>query len=205
MQVTDEAIENAFSVLKNLQQDDTYMKKIKDLLPESFGNNSEESDLSNISIEEIQKKLKSDPEIVKKAGDMIKDIGMNKEYMEKIAKLVKENKGLQADENDTSSKKIVCIGIGGKMKTRWVTNASKLAIIKSCIHCETPMELSCSRLSIGPLQSESIRLWYNPDRIGKNKKISKIVGFPISGEVVFENKIKDLDSKELEAAFKLIC
>jgi hypothetical protein len=205
MEVTNEAIENAFSVLKNLQNDETYMNKIKDLLPESFGNNTTDSDFSTISIEEIQKKLKSDPEIVKKAGELIKDIGMNKDYMEKIGKMLKENKGLQPDENDTSTKKIVCIGISGKMKTRYVTHRNKLFIIKECIHCDDPMEIPCSRVCIGPLESNTIRLWYNPNRVGKNKKISKIVGFPICGEVVFEDKLNDLDTTTLEAAFKRIC
>ena len=60
------------------------MGKLRDLLPESFGSTGQHDpiDLSSTSMEDLQKitsKMKGNPDIVKKANELMKDIGANPE------------------------------------------------------------------------------------------------------------------------------
>lgn len=66
----------------------------------------------------------------------------------------------------------------------------------SLIKCPNPVELPCSRLEQGPLANKSIKIWYNPDHAGKNKRASKIIGFPMGGEILILSEIGDLSEKD---------
>lgn len=62
------------------------------------------------------------------------------------------------------------------------------------------VEISCSRLALGPLKGKTIKIWYNPDIKGNNRRATKIVGFPIGGEILIVMEEGDLLIKNVETA-----
>ena len=67
------------------------------------------------------------------------------------------------------------------------------------------VELSCSRLCTGPLENRVIKIWYQPEATGiKNRRASKLAGFPIVGEMIVECPGYSLTEVELVAVEALL-
>lgn len=72
------------------------------------------------------------------------------------------------------------------------------------LNSDKAVELSCSRLAVGPLSGKSVKVWCDPERKGKNKRLTKILGFPIAGEGLIIVQDGDLEEKDFLEAEKEI-
>lgn len=91
-----------------------------------------------------------------------------------------------------------------QVKLKQISPSSLSINIGSILKGEKPVELSCSRLAQGPLANKSIKIWYNPNHPGRNKRTSKIIGFPVGGSMLIVAEGEDLSEKEFLAAEKFL-
>jgi len=104
----------------------------------------------------------------------------------------KSNIPTQSVIHINASRKAKCVNMNK------ITMASDIAKL---LHTDTPVELSCSRLARGPLAEKIVKIWYNPDTSGKNRRTSKIIGFDIGSDlivVVLEENLTLVDFEKAE-------
>lgn len=112
-------------------------------------------------------------------------------------------KGLPTKSTD-AKQKILHITKSRQLKTREIiVNEIKTAAV-GILHTESPVSSSCSRLAIGPLQGKEIKIWYDPNAIGKNRRATKIAGFPICGELIIVVDNFDLNESNLKIVENLL-
>lgn len=112
-------------------------------------------------------------------------------------------KGLSS-KSDGTSKKAVLITQSRQLKMRNIPSAAVHASAAHLVKTPNPVELSCSRMASGALTGKSIKAWYDPSRKGKNKRASKIVGFPIAGDLLVVMDDGDLELKDFVEAEKML-
>lgn len=102
------------------------------------------------------------------------------------------------------SKKAIIITSSKMVKSKDV----HVKILKSeatkIIGSDNVIEMSCSRLAIGPLQDKTIKVWYDSNRKGNNNRASKIVNFKIAGELLIIMEEGDLVEADFKAAEKML-
>lgn len=101
-------------------------------------------------------------------------------------------------------KKVVIITLNRQLKSRTIPAGSDETVVRSIMHCESPVEISCSRLALGPLFGKTIRVWYDATLKGKNKRASKIVGFAVAGDIIIHCENEDLTEEDFSAAELLL-
>lgn len=226
MELNPAMLNQAMSLMKNLQKDGDFMEKIKGMLPEGI-------DPSTFSMEDIQKKLSETDNVGQLIQDAIESLGLSNEqvdglkntFMEKVMQggcgtpgcnhqhhgpgrasykpshSDTKDRGMHTISSPEQEKKVVYITSTGKLQERFVNENTKQKLIKEWIHMdgkeEDPLCITCSCLSVCNLKDEVIKVWYNPNRIGKNKKITRALGFTVGGEVVVENVTKGLEPFDL--------
>jgi hypothetical protein len=104
----------------------------------------------------------------------------------------------------SDERKVVLITASRQLKAKSVPSGSIKEFVAHSVHTDNPVELSCSRLAVGPLEGKIIKLWYDPNRKGKNPRSTKIIGFPIAGEAVIVADDYDLTEEMVSAAEKLL-
>jgi hypothetical protein len=57
---------------------------------------------------------------------------------------------------------------------------------------------------VGPLAGKTIKLWYDASHTGKNRRATKLMGFPIAGDVLVVLEDGNLSEADFLAAEKLI-
>lgn len=100
------------------------------------------------------------------------------------------------------TKQIILINKSRQIKVRKVPSNSVGLSAASILKTDNPVELSCSRMAQGPLSGKTIKAWYNPEDRGKNRRATKVVGFPVGGEVIVVMEEGDLTEKDFSAAEK---
>lgn len=103
-----------------------------------------------------------------------------------------------------NTKKIMFINASRQARLRTVPSDGMQNTANSLLKCSNAVELSCSRLAVGALVGATIKVWTNPDATGKNKRSSKIVGFPIGSEILIVKEDGDLTEAELASAEALL-
>lgn len=98
----------------------------------------------------------------------------------------------------TSSKQI-------KIKEIHPKNSDKLKEeIGGILKTNNPTELLCSRLSKGPLENKTIKVWYDAKCKGNNKRATKIIGFQIAGDLLIMIDNEDLSEQNFREVEKLL-
>lgn len=121
------------------------------------------------------------------------------------AQLMEQQRAIRGmSANTDNTKRAVLITASRQLKMRNVPLGSVQASAAAIIKSGEPVELSCSRLAMGPLSGKTIKVWCDPSRKGKNKRLSKIVGFPIAGEGLVVMEEGDLTEKDFIAAERLV-
>lgn len=69
---------------------------------------------------------------------------------------------------------------------------------------DNPTEISCSRLSKGPLNNKTIKVWYDEKCKGNNKRATKIIGFQIAGDLLIVVENEDLSERNFREVEKLL-
>jgi len=112
-------------------------------------------------------------------------------------------KGLSSKVTEMT-KKAILITNSRQLKVRNIPISSIKIAAANLVKSSDPVELSCSRLAAGPLKGKTIKVWCNPQHPGKNKRASKIIGFPMGGEMLIIMEEGDLNEKDFLAAEKLL-
>jgi hypothetical protein len=103
-------------------------------------------------------------------------------------------------KSDAKTKKALLITQSRVLKSRsvpvHVTSANVIAILQ----CSDPVQLSCSRLALGPLSGKTIKIWYDPSNTSKNRRTSRILGFPVGGAMLIVMDEDDLTEADFLAA-----
>ena len=122
------------------------------------------------------------------------------------SQLLEQQKAMRGTSSKIADelKRAVLITASRVLKMRNIPGQNVQDAAFNIIKSGEPVELSCSRLALGPLAGKSIKVWCDPNRKGKNTRLSKIVGFPIAGEGLFVMEEGDLTEKDFVAAEHLI-
>lgn len=102
------------------------------------------------------------------------------------------------------TKKCILITGNRQLKIRNIPIGSEQISAINIVKSNNPVELSCSRLATGSLEGKTIKLWYDPELKGKNRRLTRIAGFPIAGSGLIIMKDGDLDEKDFISAEKLL-
>lgn len=102
----------------------------------------------------------------------------------------------QASKSNSKEKKVVFVTKSRTVKTRTIPEDSIESYISKILKVSTPIQLSCSRLALGPLAGKTIKVWYDPEAKGKNRRSTKILGFPVGSELVIVMEEGDLTEKD---------
>lgn len=161
------------------------LESLKNLTPEAL------DDLKKTFLgkgDQFAKKIKD--EISKE----MKRKGVNqKEIKEKFTEVKKELAALSKVE----TKKAILITSSRQMKTKNVPKDFSEDSAKSILNCTTVVGMSCTRLSVGNLSGKTIKVWYDPNVLSKNKRATKIVGFLVGGSLLITCDEEDLTEEDL--------
>lgn len=110
------------------------------------------------------------------------------------AQLMEQQKSMKGLSSKTDNmKKAILITSNRQVKQRTVPLTGAGLVAETILKSPKVVELSCSRLAIGVLQGKTIKVWCDPERKGKNKRLSKILGFPMAGEGLIVMQESDLE------------
>lgn len=118
------------------------------------------------------------------------------------AQMLQQKRALRGlcGKNTESTTQVILITMSRQVKVRRIPRDNISVAAGSILKCNSPVELSCSRLAQGPLAGKTIKVWYDPEHVGKNRRASKIVGFSIGGEIVIVTQDEDLTESNFLAA-----
>lgn len=125
--------------------------------------------------------------------------------LEMRAKVKEERKRLRGENKPVGeSKTILHITSSRKVRSRSVPVATISSTVNLLLGCSDPVELSCSQLATGKLSGHTIKVWYNPKAVGKNRRSTKIIGFPTGSELVIVDHSGNLTEALLIEAESLL-
>jgi len=118
-------------------------------------------------------------------------------------KLLQEMKQIRKT-NKQETKKAIIVTLSRQLKVKDVPISLTETMVQNLIKSTQVVEMNCSRLALGPLSDKIIKVWYSANNTDKNKRASKIVGFPIGGEllIVTDGNLSEKDFIEVE---KMLC
>lgn len=99
-------------------------------------------------------------------------------------------------KNRGDTKRAILITASKQMKPRDIQIATISSQAHHLVKSDDAIEISCSRLAYGAMAGKTIKAWYDPNRVGRNARASKIVGFSIAGDLLIimdEGDISDRD------------
>lgn len=180
------------------------------------------SAMANADIPGVLAKITSDPGALGQMLDASKDV-MTPELMEQARKFANGGQGgqilkeMQKQGVDTDTirdqmkdqqkmmremlaskphKTIIHITSSRQLKSKNIACDSIQESACRFLKCKEPVELSCSRLATGSLTGKTIKIWYDPRQPSKNKRASKIVGFPVGGDLIIIMEEGDLNETQ---------
>lgn len=167
--------------------------------------------MSNSALSEVMKFANT--EEGKKLADSLKKKGVKRKQavrdyrnMKRNMKSVMGNKTPNSTTNtsDITDRKckVVLLTSGRKLKEKTFQFLKLRENICSILHCTNPTELCCSSLSRGSLTNKEIRVWYDDTSPVKNKRLTRLLGFPCTGEAIivcYESDITISDIEDVES------
>ena len=123
---------------------------------------------------------------MKKQGINPKDIA---KQTRKLASLTK-----------SKTKKAVLVTATRQVKTKEVPVDLTESSAKTVLNLTEVVGVSCSRLS----SEKTIKIWYDPNNGGKNKRATKIVGFDVGGSLLITDEEGDLTEEDFLELEKLL-
>lgn len=162
------------NLAKKVLEDEDSKKIINDIL--SSNEFTSQADLKDKLIDVLStKEGKKLSENVKKSGLKRKDALRAQKQMKKQESLLNP-KQIQ--------KNAVMITLNRKIKNVKLNSKNIEESIKKLIKPNELAEIKLPNFSIGKFENINIKLWYDPSLGGVNKKISRLLGYNISGDVI---------------------
>jgi hypothetical protein len=152
------------------------------------------------------------PEMMEKARKLISE-GQGQQILKEMMKkgvnpselknkILKQKKELKKANKTTIQKvsyqNVIHITNSRQAKVRKIQSDNIEVSVKAILNAPSAVELSCSRLSKGPFAKKTLKVWYNPEKPGKNKRSSKIMGFPVGSDLIILSVGDDIDLKSFE-------
>lgn len=109
-------------------------------------------------------------------------------------------KGMGGNDLSEKSQQVIVITHNRQLKVRKLTVSNLKLSIDTILKTSDGVELSCSRLATGPLAGKTIKIWYDPNYPGLNKRAKKLLGFPVGGDIIILMSEGDISEKDF-----LIC
>jgi hypothetical protein len=68
--------------------------------------------------------------------------------------------------------------------------------ISTILKVDSPLSIECTRLSIDVFKDKKLTIWYDKNKIGKNKRATKIAGFTIAGDIIISILDEDINESD---------
>jgi len=162
-----------------------------------------EESMAKISPEMIEnaKKFAMSDQAVQLMKDMQKK-GLDPRMIQsQLANIKRSNR---ISKNKGESKKAILITSSRRIKVKDVQVDSVDKDAKIILKSPGIKETLCSKLKVGSFTDKTIKIWYNPNFPGKNKRASKLTELPVGGDVLIVMEEGDLLEKDFEEAEQLI-
>jgi hypothetical protein len=123
--------------------------------------------------------------------------GVNPETLK--SEVFKATRQLKSAKLRDGSAGHTCLLINQKRqcKTREYSPGAEKYLAVNALHCSAPVEISCSRLAIGPLAGKVVKAWFDATNKARNRRSSKLAVFAVGGELLIIVEDHDLTEHEL--------
>ena len=98
--------------------------------------------------------------------------------------------------NKSPTRKCILITTNRQLKIRNLPIDDMSKYISTILKVDSPLSIECSRLSIDIFKDKKITIWYDKNKIGKNKRATKIAGFTIAGDIIISILDEDINESE---------
>lgn len=116
------------------------------------------------------------------------------------AQLLEQQRMMRASKITEATKKAIQITTSRQAKPRTVPEGDCYATACRLLKSQGVVQLSCSRLATGPLAGKTIKVWYDTEAKGKNRRSTKILGFPVGSSLLIVMEEGDLTESDFIAA-----
>jgi hypothetical protein len=182
------------NLTKKVLEDEDSKKLINDIL--SSNEFTSQADLKDKLVDILStKEGKKLSENVKKSGLKRKDALKAQKQMKKQEKLLNPPQ---------IQKNAVMITFNRKIKNIKLNTKNIEESIKKLIKPNELAEIKVPNFSVGKFENINIKIWYDPSLGGVNKKISRLLGYNISGDVIILCDNQDFTSNDFLYIEKLI-
>ena len=98
--------------------------------------------------------------------------------------------------NKSPTRKCVLITTNRQLKIRNLPIDDMSKYISTILKVNSPLSIECTRLSIDVFKDKKITIWYDKNKIGKNKRATKIAGFTIAGDIIISILDEDINESD---------
>jgi len=98
--------------------------------------------------------------------------------------------------NKSPTRKCVLITTNRQLKIRNLPIDDMSKYISTILKVDSPLSIECNRLSIDVFKDKKLTIWYDKNKIGKNKRATKIAGFTIAGDIIISILDEDINESE---------
>jgi len=98
--------------------------------------------------------------------------------------------------NKSPTRKCILITTNRQLKIRNLPIDDMSKYISTILKVDSPLSMECSRLSIDVFKDKKLTIWYDKNKIGKNKRATKIAGFTIAGDIIISILDEDINESE---------
>lgn len=142
-----------------------------------------------------------DPNLIKQAQKMIAN-GSFDDVLNNLKQQGGDTKALQKliskqVSNVGPTQQVLFINRNRSVISKAVSKENMIKDIRAILKTVEPVEATCSRLALGPWEGKSIKVWYNPNAVGKNRLTSRVLGFTTGSEIIIVSE-DDLKIKDFE-------
>ena len=98
--------------------------------------------------------------------------------------------------NKSPTRKCILITTNRQLKIRNLPIDDMSKYISTILKVDSPLSIECNRLSIDVFKDKKLTIWYDKNKIGKNKRATKIAGFTIAGDIIISILDEDINESE---------
>jgi hypothetical protein len=98
--------------------------------------------------------------------------------------------------NKSPTRKCILITTNRQLKIRNLPIDDMSKYISTILKVDSPLSTECTRLSIDVFKDKKLTIWYDKNKIGKNKRATKIAGFTIAGDIIISILDEDINESD---------
>jgi hypothetical protein len=98
--------------------------------------------------------------------------------------------------NKSPTRKCILITTNRQLKIRNLPIDDMPKYISTILKVDSPLSMECTRLSIDVFKDKKLTIWYDKNKIGKNKRATKIAGFTIAGDIIISILDEDINESD---------